>query len=434
VNAKTLRYLFWPLWFVLIPAVLGYLTVAALAPSEAFQPTSLLGEMACWLRDQRVPSIIVFFAIYEMVLYRYRYHLPLAAELGSGIRSDIPNELRRDFEDAIHLLEEADRLLRRHRSAIERQLPASVRQELADAIEALRDEVDRPKFEAGAFVASYERAAELVNRHLGRWRKGEVREYVESIAFAMGVAFLLRAFVVEAFKIPSGSMLPTLQIQDHIFVNKLSYGPTIPFIGYRLFPNLPPKRADIMVFEYPDPNPEAERQDFIKRAIAFEGDTLEVDGGHPIINGWRVPNCRVGSYEFNEGSGFGMRRGDLYVEFLGDYSYLTLFEEVAFSGRQGPYKVKPGEVWVLGDNRNNSSDSRAWNAGRGGGVPNNNIKGRALFVWLSFGTDAAVTWDRIFTNVLGKPRLPKEAPAELVAGIDRCLAQRPAQTIPPPPK
>jgi signal peptidase I len=433
VNAKTLRFLFWPLWFVLVPALLGYATVTLLAPSEDFQPTSALERLLWLVRDQRVPAMIVFFAIYEMVLYRYRYRLPLAAHLGTGLRSDVPRELRHDFEDAVHLLEEADRLLRRHRAAIERHVPVASREALSDALEALRDEVDRQDFDASAFMSAYERASELVGRHLGRWRKGELREYVESIAFAMGVALLLRAFVVEAFKIPSGSMLPTLQIQDHIFVNKLTYGPVIPFLNHRVLPSLPPKRGDIMVFEYPDSPPD-DRQDFIKRAIAFGGDTLEVDAGHPIINGWRVPSCRVGSYNFSEGSGFGVKRGELFMEFLGDYSYLTLFEDVAFTGRQGPYKVKPGETWVLGDNRNNSSDSRAWYGGRGGGVPDANIKGRAMFVWLSFGADAAVTWDRIFTNVLGRPRLPKEASPELVKGIDRCLAQRPQQTLPPPAK
>lgn len=431
---KTLRYLFWPLWFVLVPAVLGYATVALLAPSEDFTPTSSLEQVLWLVRDQRVPAMIVFFAIYEMLLYRYRYKLPLATHLGSGLRADVPREMRQDFEDAVHLLEESDRLLRRHRSAIERRVPAEARERLSESLEALRDEVDRPEFEAGPFMSAFERASELVSQHLARWRKSELREYVESIAFAMGVALLLRSFVVEAFKIPSGSMLPTLQIQDHIFVNKLSYGPVIPFIGSRVFPNLPPKRGDIMVFKYPYQAPGGEEQDFIKRAIAFEGDTLEVMNGHPIINGWTVPSCRVGSYEFNEGSGYGMRRGDLFMEYLGDYSYLTLYEDHALSGRQGPYQIKPGETWVLGDNRNNSSDSRAWDGGRGGGVPDANIKGRAMFVWLSFGTDAAVTWDRIFTNVLGRPRLPKDAPDVLVAGIERCLAQRPAQTLPPPAK
>jgi signal peptidase I len=115
---------------------------------------------------------------------------------------------------------------------------------------------------------------------------------------------------------------------------------------------------------------------------------------------------------------------------------LTLFEEGHSEAKQGPYRVAPGEVWVLGDNRNNSSDSRAWYGGRGGGVPYANIKGRAMFVWMSFGPNGGVTWDRLFTHVLGKPRLPKGAPDELVRAIDKCVAERPplAQTTPPPAK
>ena len=275
-----------------------------------------------------------------------------------------------------------------------------------------------------------------MDRHLGRWRKGELREYAESIGIAVGVALLLRAFVVEAFKIPSGSMLPTLQIQDHIFVNKFAYGPHVPFTRSRLFERMPPSYGDVMVFEYPDPNPANPRQDFIKRVIARPGDRLEVESGHPIINGWRVPSCLVGNYEFREGDDGSMKRGDLYVEYLGEYAYLTLFEDDRFDGRQGPYEVAPNEVWVFGDNRNNSSDSRAWNAGRGGGVPFANIKGRALFVWMSFGADGGITWDRLLVNVMGHPRLPKEASESLKAGIEKCLATRPAlsETTPPPPK
>lgn len=431
MTAKTYRLIFWPLWFVAVPLVLGYFTVSLLAPAEDFVPVSALDKLLWQIRDQRVPAMIVFFAIYEMVLYRYRFHLPFAEYLGTSARVDIPRESRHAFEAAVHLLEESDRIVRRHRAALEKDVPAVDREELADALEDLRDEVDRPEFDPESFGSAHERASILVTKHLGRFRKSEVREYVESIGGAMLVAILLRAFVVEAFKIPSGSMLPTLQIQDHIFVNKLTYGPVLPVVNHRLFANLPPKRGDIIVFQFPDPNPNAEPQDFIKRTIALEGDVLEVDGGHPIINGWRVPSCRVGSYEFDEGGGYGAKRGDLFVEFLGDYSYLTLYEDHGSTGRQGPYVAKPGEIWVLGDNRNNSSDSRAWNGGRGGGVPHENIKGRAMFVWLSFGSDANVTWDRIFTNVMGHPRLPKGAPDHLVAGIESCLARRPEQTLPP---
>lgn len=431
MNTQTYRFFFWPLWFVVVPLLLGYFTVHLLAPSEDFIPINAADRVLWWIRDQRVPAIIVFFAIYEMVLYRYRHHLPFAALLGTSVRADIPRQMRHAFEGAIQLLEESDRILRRRQAAVERELSPKDRKELGCSLDELRAEVDRPSFEASAFQSAYRDASDHVARHLGRWRKSEIREYVESIGVAMLVAILLRTFVVEAFKIPSGSMLPTLQIQDHIFVNKLTYGPVIPLLNYRLFPSLPPKRGDVMVFVFPDSPPGAEPQDFIKRAIALEGDLLEVDGGHPIINGWRVPNCRVGEYTFEESNGFGPKRGELFVEFLGERSYLTLFEDHGSTGRQGPYRVKPGETWVLGDNRNNSSDSRAWFGGRGGGVPDANIKGRAMFVWLSFGRDTEVTWDRIFTNVMGDPRLPKGAPEELVQGIARCLTQRPEQTLPP---
>jgi signal peptidase I len=105
---------------------------------------------------------------------------------------------------------------------------------------------------------------------------------------------------------------------------------------------------------------------------------------------------------------------------------------------EGPFQVAPGEFWVLGDNRDSSLDSRKWNQGLGGGVPFDNVKGRAMFVWLSFnekGTDLfGVTWDRLFTNVMGTPRLPKEARPELTTQIQRCLKTRPKQTMPPAPK
>src|SRR5262249_31553650 len=133
---------------------------------------------------------------------------------------------------------------------------------------------------------------------------------------AVAVALILRAFVVEAFKIPSGSMIPTLMIGDHIFVNKFTYGPLIPWTDKRLFSRMPPARGDVMVFKFP----ENKTQDFIKRVIAIPGDTLEAVDGRPIINGWLVPHCYVGPYHY-EG-----RAAELYVEYLEDKTYFTLFD------------------------------------------------------------------------------------------------------------
>jgi signal peptidase I len=343
----------------------------------------------------------------------------------------MPKEALRSYEQAGQLIDESDRILRRHRSEIEQTTPAAAREELSESLQALRRVMAKTPFDTHAFDDAHERAASLFQKHLGRFRKGELREYAESIAVAIGVALLLRAFVIEAFKIPSGSMLPTLQIQDHIFVNKLAYGPQIPFTSFRLWTSLPPKRGDVIVFVFPDTPPDQPSQDYIKRAIALPGDTLVVENGHPIINGWRVPNCRVGDYAYREGSS-NVKHGELYIEFLGEVSYLTLFEEGGSGhNRQGPYSVKAGETWVLGDNRNNSSDSRAWYGNRGGGVPDANLKGRALFVWWG-----APLGDRLFVSVMGTPRVPSaDADAKTVAAIERCLKQRPpvSETTPPPP-
>jgi signal peptidase I len=431
-HSKLIRYVFWAVWFVLVPAALAFLAVWVLKPPDALAPTGAISKLRWIVQDQPVPAGIVLFTLFEMVLYHFRHDLPLAGQVGVGGRNDLPREVRREYEHAAQLLDEAERILARRQGAVERAVPSSVRAEITESLDELRDTMDQKPFDEARFGDAYDRAHRLISRHLGRWQKSELREYAESIGIAVGVALLLRAFVVEAFKIPSGSMLPTLQIQDHIFVNKFAYGPTVPFTKSRLFERMPPKYGDVMVFE----NPQNPHEDFIKRAVAFEGDTLTVDSGHPSINGWRVPNCEVGSYDFRDGDDLSTKRGELFIEFLGEYAYLTLFDdERGGMGREGPYKVAPGEVWVLGDNRNNSSDSRAWFGGRGGGVPYRNIKGRAMFVWMSFGADGGITWDRLLVNVMGKPRLPKEAPAELVAGIERCLANRPPieQTTPPRP-
>ncbi|HMJ12311.1 MAG TPA: signal peptidase I, partial [Polyangiaceae bacterium] len=315
-NPKLIRYAFWAFWFFLVPLGLAVLSVKLIRPDEMLVPTGVIERIRWLVQDQQVPAAIVLFTAFEMVLYHYRHYLPLSGKIGTSGRSDLPRELRRDYEQALQLLEEAERITSKNRKSIERDVPRASREELSESLDELRSAMEDEPFDADRFEAAHARTAELVQRHLGRWQKGELREYAESIGIAVGVALLLRAFVVEAFKIPSGSMLPTLQIQDHIFVNKFAYGPSVPFSKSRLFSNLPPKPGDVMVFEFPDPVPSNPRQDFIKRVIALPGDTLEVESGHPIINGWRVPNCRVGDYEFYEGDDVSLKRGELYVEYL----------------------------------------------------------------------------------------------------------------------
>jgi len=186
----------------------------------------------------------------------------------------------------------------------------------------------------------------------------------------------------------------------------------------------------VMVFAFPE-HPE---QDFIKRVIAIEGDKLEARNGHPIVNGWEVPSCRVGAWSYNDyDSPIAHHEGDLYVEYLGDESFFTFYDRASagFPEHQGPYFAKNGEVWVMGDNRNNSHDSRMWFGGQGGGVPFENIRGRALFVWLSV-SDNGLDWSREGAAVMGQPRLPPAARG-LEPALQGCLRTRPSVTSPPAP-
>jgi signal peptidase I len=426
----SVRLLYWVIWFLVVPATLTCLAIWALSPSTSLDRPGVVGWIQSLVRDQPVPVAIVGFTLFEMAMWPLREVLPLAAFAHPPVRADLPREMRQPFERARALLDEAELILTRNEKAIQRDLVASEREKLAHELGALRTAMGRVPFDEEAFVEALVRADGEVDIRLGRWRKSEVREYVESILVAVGVAMALRAFVVEAFKIPSGSMIPTLQIGDHIFVNKFVYGPAIPYTDKRLWSAMPPKRGDVMVFAYPE-HPE---QDFIKRVIALPGDKLEAKNGHPWLNGWEVPHCYVGVYSYSEvDQPSPNHEGDLYVEYLEDQSYVTLYDRASggFSETQGPFYVQPGEVYVMGDNRNNSHDSRMWWGGKGGGVPYANIRGKALFVWLSV-TESGIDFSRWGAPVMGRPRLPL-AMAALEPALDKCLRERPPleKTTPP---
>lgn len=418
----------------MLPLLGAVLVMWAVAPHDAFVPVTALDQVRALFREQRVPVGIVLFTLIEVALWNQRHKLPYSEILATPGRNDVPLRFRDEYERATALLEEAERISAAYRSKLERELKPSEREDLTSALDALRTAMAATPFDGERFEQALIKADGEVDVRLGRFRKGELREYAESIGIAVAVALLLRVFFVEAFKIPSGSMIPTLQVGDHIFVNKLSYGPLVPWTKLRLFPRLPPKRGDVIVFEYP----ENREQDFIKRVIAIPGDTLEVRDGHPWINGWQVPNCHVGTYTYRDSDSSLQRKADLYVEYLEDKVYLALFERTFLSDSgevQGPYHAKEGEVWVMGDNRFNSHDSRGWFEGKGGGVPFENIKGRALFVWLSFDAAGSMSSDRLFVDVMGKPKLPREQQASLGEGVERCYKERPplSQTSPPAP-
>jgi signal peptidase I len=436
-ELRIIRTLYWALWFVVVPLCLALILVWGLTPPSGVDQSGILGWVESAVREQPVPVAIVAFTLFEMALWAARHELPFARHALPPLRPGVPETLRSPFERARALLDEADVILTRHEKSVVRELSAREREQLKTDLDSLRAAIEKTPFDEDAFLDSLVKADGEVDVRLRPWRKSELREYLESILVAIAVALGLRAFVVEAFKIPSGSMIPTLQVGDHIFVNKFIFGPAVPWTHSRLWTHMPPKRGDVIVHAFPE-HPE---QDFIKRVIAVPGDKLEARNGHPWINGWEVPSCPVGLYQYTETemeveSASTKREGDLFVEYLGDEAYLALYDR-ATSGfpteYQGPFHCKPGEVWVMGDNRNRSHDSRMWWGGRGGGVPFENIKGRALFVWLSV-LDGNIDWTRFGVPVMGRPKLPTNMSA-LQPALDKCLRDRPPieKTTPPPP-
>jgi len=192
----------------------------------------------------------------------------------------------------------------------------------------------------------------------GEFKKSTAREYLESIIIAVILALFIRTFVVQAFKIPTGSMENNLLIGDHLLVNKFVFGPTMWPIERALLPIGTIRRRDVLVFKYPE---EPDR-DFIKRVIGLPGETLEVREKKVYINGAPLD--------------------EPYAHYLTPAADESQYHEVtSFDVREryGPVTVPPNQYFMMGDNRDNSQDSRYW-----GFLPRENIKGRALLIYWSY--------------------------------------------------
>ena len=186
----------------------------------------------------------------------------------------------------------------------------------------------------------------------------------------IAAVFLLRSFVVEPFRIPSGSMIPTLHIGDFILVNRFSYGLRCPVGDCKLVALGEPKRGDVVVFRYPvDP-----KMDFIKRIVGLPGDTIRYTDKQLTVNGVPVAQELLGSFE-----GGGLRR---YAEDYEGVRYQTL-QNPDRPAQNFEFTVPEGQYFGMGDNRDGSSDSRYW-----GTIPEAYLKGRAFFIWMSWDSEA----------------------------------------------
>jgi len=196
---------------------------------------------------------------------------------------------------------------------------------------------------------------------------------------------------MEPFKIPSGSMLPTLRVGDFILVNKFTYGLRVPIAGWELLDLGDPERGDVIVFQYP----KDESVDYIKRIVAGPGDELVFRNQSLLVNGEPVAKAPVGPFVYQ--SHGRARYGNRIRETVNGGDYQVLYTRTGHGGRsvRKPYKVPEGEYFVMGDNRNNSNDSRYW-----GTVPEENILGRAFFIWWSWdGGENSPRWGRLGNSI-----------------------------------
>ena len=212
---------------------------------------------------------------------------------------------------------------------------------------------------------------------------------IPALALVGFAGIFTKFFLYATFRQPSGSMYPAIGPGQHFSFNRLDKTPV---------------RGAAMVFHYP----ERPDQDFDKRVIGLPGDTIATTTDSVSINGWTIPQCPLGDHRYHDKDDNADHAGTLAVEFLGDATYLVFYESGSLAMAFGPYLVKSGEYFVMGDNRNNSHDSRMWFGGAGGGVPFDLTVGRVRLSGLT---------------------LPPGAES-LKPALDACLAKRPAKTLP----
>ena len=337
--------------------------------------------------------------------------------------ADPARRLERARRDAHRFARIARRTARKHRKSLG---------DVRGVVDSAADEVDAAARDGDAEKLSQALGAldALWDEHLEPRLKPIWREYLESVVVAVVLALALRGLVLEPFRIPSGSMVPTLLVGDHIFVSKMAYGVRVPFTRWRPFPGGQPRRGDVIVFENPNDD-----TDYVKRVVGVPGDVVELREQQLLVNGVPQPRAPTGELAYDERTETGDRgfhdtcrryrealaRGGLVApegdglsgaearwrsaaaEGVASYEVLQC-RRARLADREGPFEVvKPGNVFVLGDNRDRSADSR----GQGGWqVPFDHVRGRATVIFWSWGEGGVlgpgrrgVRFDRLFKPI-----------------------------------
>ncbi len=296
---------------------------------------------------------------------------------------------------AKEIIKETKLVLKKNRSKISPDVVSIIEQKVGNLERALSSQnyQDILKTTEDLEIASSD--------YLSKYKKSKLRQNIEALAFAIIFALIIRTFVFQPFKIPSGSMIPTLLVGDHLLVNKFVYGTKIPFTDIEIFPIEEIKRGDVIVFTYPNNENDQSKNGlyYIKRVIGLPGDDIDLNDRKLVVNGDEVPLEYIGDYSDARNS----EQFDEYKEDLFGEDHTVIFRKGKENTNRGSYipvtKVPEGSVFVMGDNRDNSQDSRFW-----GFVPIENIAGKAFLIHWSwdFGNPDLVNkvrWDRILSGI-----------------------------------
>lgn len=217
----------------------------------------------------------------------------------------------------------------------------------------------------------------------------KIVEYAHSFFPVILIVLILRSFIVEPFRIPSNSMMPTLLTGDFILVNKFSYGIKLPVVNSQIINIGKPSRGDVVVFRYPkDPS-----VDYIKRVVGLPGDKVLYKNKKVYINNKIIKQDFKGTYE-GVGSGIMMTGANLITEHLDDIDHDILVDSRRHM-REMDFQIPEGQYFVMGDNRDNSNDSRFW-----GTVPEENLVGKAFMIWMNWDSaEDGMAWDRIGSRI-----------------------------------
>lgn len=402
------------LWFVLIPALLAAVAIHWLLPDQG------LGSSGTerWLLQLASSYPFYFplglFLLFSGLIRYWRFYLPggrycsaLPPELAARAKPGVIGELSAATEFAAWL----------ERRDTQASLPARS----ADFVEmrgALRSALTNLDVAAVRAVLPPLRKVVLGELRKSRWRG--LGAFVGLLLAAGVFSFVLRGSAFQVYRLTSASMSPSLVPGEYVLSSRLAYA--LPWQATSL-----PRRTDLVVFQRAG---QEFAGDLVKRVIGLPGDRIEmVHGGHPKINGWEVPSCDAGQYlQFTPE---GVLEGRLVVEFLGEGSYLTV--HTPWGQPMAPYVVKPGEVFVIGDDRNESRDSRAWADGNPAGLPIAEVRGRVVRSLVLALADRPPRYRLFQPGQRLDVEVPGLDPRDLQDGIRRCLSSRPKQTEPPRP-